>query len=108
MTNLDKLSYAADQSYFHDILIDPNTSSRCRFIHGDCCDLKACLEALSTEGVDIIYHFAVESHVDHALSAPLFFANSNKIGTITLLEAYRNSPAVKSLISRFVYISTDV
>jgi len=104
--NLDKLSYAADPSYLSDIESSPLLSSRYRFVEGDCGDIDCC-RALFDEGIDLVFHFAAESHVDRGLSAPLVFAQNNTIGTLTLLEAWRTSSSPPSRLRRFVHISTD-
>ncbi len=52
--------------------------------------------------VDLIVHFAAETHVDRSISNPESFLPSNVLGTFTLLEAAR-----KSKVRKFVQISTD-
>jgi len=52
--------------------------------------------------VDVIVHFAAETHVDRSIADPESFLRSNVLGTFALLEAAR-----KSNIKKFVHISTD-
>jgi dTDP-glucose 4,6-dehydratase len=52
--------------------------------------------------VDVIVHFAAESHVDRSIIDPADFIRTNITGTYVLLEA-----ALKNKIKRFHHISTD-
>ena len=53
-------------------------------------------------GVDIVVHFAAESHVDRSIDNPAVFVVTNVVGTQVLLAA-----AVKHQLSHFHHISTD-
>ena len=53
--------------------------------------------------VDVVVHFAAESHVDDSYKKPHEFVRCNVEGTVTLLEACRAYGRVK----RFVYVNTD-
>ena len=94
--NLDKLTYAGNLENLADIPEDRTYS----FIHGDICDAQTVKKAL--DGVQVVVHFAAESHVDRSISAPASFISTNILGTYTLLEA-----ALKAGISRFHHVSTD-
>ena len=52
--------------------------------------------------IDVVVHFAAESHVDRAIMNPMTFVKTNVIGTYVLLEQ-----ALKSKIKRFHHVSTD-
>jgi dTDP-glucose 4,6-dehydratase len=93
--NLDKLTYAGNLENLKDIETNPNY----RFIKGDICD-KNLIEDLVPE-VDIIVHFAAESHVDRSILGSDEFIKTNILGTHTLLEAARKNQ------TRFHHISTD-
>lgn len=94
ITNLDRLSYGANQSNLEDVRHDPRYS----FIKADINDVSN----LDLERPDIIVNFAAESHVDRSISDPAPFIWSNIQGTFKLLEyARRNDTSV------FVQISTD-
>ena len=54
------------------------------------------------QGVDIIVHFAAESHVDRSILGPQPFTLTNVLGTQVLLDS-----AVKNKVRRFHHISTD-
>lgn len=96
IVNLDKLTYAGNLENLVDIDKDP----RYTFIRGDICDQAVVKKAL--EGIDVVIHFAAESHVDRSIMEPAPFITTNILGTYTLLEA-----ATKAKISRFHHVSTD-
>ena len=51
-----------------------------------------------------IIHFAAESHVDNSIEDSLIFAKTNILGTINILESYKNLESNKKL---FLHVSTD-
>lgn len=55
---------------------------------------------------DTVVHFAAESHVDRSISGPSEFIDTNVIGTLNLLEAFRHGYGGASS-HRFHHISTD-
>lgn len=93
--NLDKMTYASDESYIDRKLIRNNY----RFIRGDIADKENV--AYSTDGIDTIVNFAAESHVDNSIRDPSLFVKSNYEGVFNLLEATRKHDL------RFHQISTD-
>jgi dTDP-glucose 4,6-dehydratase len=96
ITNLDALTYAGNLSSLQDI--DP---AKHRFVHGNICDPVAVHEAM--DGVEVVVHFAAESHVDRSITGSAAFIQTNVIGTHTLLEEALKQPQLK----RFHHISTD-
>lgn len=96
VVNLDKLTYAGHLSSTKDFSKNPNY----QFIQGDICDPEAVNQAM--DGVDIVVHFAAESHVDRSVIDPLTFIKTNVLGTGNLLDA-----ALKKGIKRFHHVSTD-
>ncbi len=99
LTNLDALTYAGTLTNLADI---PTNDSSYRFIHGDILDAKVVHEAF--EGIDVVVHFAAESHVDRSIEKSRVFLETNVLGTHTLLEELRQR---KGQIWRFHHISTD-
>jgi dTDP-glucose 4,6-dehydratase len=93
--NVDALTYAAGSV---DIDI-PNYSLYC----ADISDHRMMRSIIKHELPRIIYNFAAESHVDNSIRNPLVFAQTNVMGTLSLLEAAR----VVGNGLRFVHISTD-
>jgi len=95
IVNLDKLTYAGNLDNLKDIEKKINY----KFIKGDICNEKLVKEVVRE--IDVIVHFAAESHVDRSILEPSIFLNTNIIGTHTLLEA-----AIDKKI-RFHHVSTD-
>ncbi len=94
--NLDKLTYAGNLNNLKDIENNPNY----KFVHGDICDKELVMGI--TKDIDLIVHFAAESHVDNSIEGPEEFIKTNVEGTLILLEA-----AVKNGGIRFHHVSTD-
>ena len=92
---LDKLTYAGTLRNFDSI-----PSNSFEFIQGDICDVTLVEESL--KGVDWVFHFAAESHVDRSIQSARIFFETNVVGTQTLLES-----SVKNDVSRFIHVSTD-
>ncbi len=94
--NLDVLTYAGNLENLRDVENNPNY----KFIKGDICDVDFVSEAV--KGVDVIVHFAAESHVDRSIMSSLDFVKTNVEGTRILLDAAKNNGNI-----RFHHISTD-
>ena len=92
ITVLDKLTYAGHRENLRGLKVN--------FIKGDICDPKAVAKAMVD--VDIVVHFAAETHVDRSLLDPDIFIKTNIIGTEVLCRA-----ALKAKVKRFHHISTD-
>lgn len=94
--NLDLLTYAGNEKSLTSLTDNPQY----RFVKGDICDAGLVNQLMSE--VDIVVHFAAESHVDRSITNPDIFLTTNVLGTHTLLKA-----ALKHKIERFHHISTD-
>lgn len=94
--NLDKLTYAGNKKNLESL----KDSKRYTFVKGDICDKKLVNSLVSK--VDIIVHFAAESHVDRSINDSDPFIMTNIIGTKILLDAALNTGR-----KRFHHISTD-
>ncbi len=104
--NLDKLTYAGNLANLRDVEDRPNY----RFVRMDICDFEGVLELMREERVDGIIHLAAESHVDRSIKDPFTFAQTNVMGTLSLLQAakcYWESLPEKYEGKRFYHISTD-
>lgn len=108
--NLDKLTYAGNLANLHDIKDKPNYT----FIKADICDFETVLEIIRKYNVDGIIHLAAESHVDRSIKDPFTFANTNVIGTLSMLQAARihwesqEEPwEINGVSCLFYHISTD-
>ena len=96
IVNLDNLTYAGNLENLRSIQNNPHY----RFIKGDICNVDVVTSAM--HAVDVVVHFAAESHVDRSILSPSIFVMSNVVGTQTLLDA-----ALKQKVKRFHHISTD-
>lgn len=94
--NIDSLTYAGNLSNLSSIEQNANY----HFVHADICDKEAVDKIM--EGIDIVVHFAAESHVDRSIKDPTKFLQTNIIGTHILLQS-----AIKHKVKRFHHISTD-
>lgn len=104
--NVDKLTYAGNLANLTDIENEPNYT----FIKADICDFERMLEIFGQYKVDGIIHLAAESHVDRSIKDPFTFAQTNVMGTLSLLQAAKltwESAPGKYLGKRFYHISTD-
>ncbi len=96
IVNFDKLTYAGNLESLSDVEAD----SRYTFVKGDICDPKAVDDAM--KNMDVVVHFAAETHVDRSILSASPFIQTNIVGTHVLLEA-----AMANNIKRFHHISTD-
>jgi dTDP-glucose 4,6-dehydratase len=93
---LDKLTYAGNDANLAEVRGDP----RLKFVRGDICD--GALVARLMSGVDLVVHFAAESHVDRSILGSADFVLTNVLGTQTLLQG-----ALAAGVGKFVHVSTD-
>ena len=104
--NLDKLTYAGNLENLRDVESQPNY----HFIKEDICDFEAVSGIFREHGIDSVIHLAAESHVDRSIIDPFGFAQTNVMGTISLLQAARlawkmvNNGMAEYL---FYHVSTD-
>jgi dTDP-glucose 4,6-dehydratase len=93
---IDKLTYAGNLVNLSGVMEKDNFT----FIEGDICS-PSLLEQV-VPGVDIIYNFAAETHVDRSILKAKSFVETDIMGTYRLLQA-----ALKYEVPRFVQVSTD-
>ena len=93
---LDLLTYAGTLTNLAPVLAAPHL----RFLHGDIRD--PALVGVAMAGVDVVVHFAAESHVDRSIDGAADFVSTNVVGTQVLLQA-----ALDAGVQRFVHVSTD-
>ncbi|MFC1598749.1 dTDP-glucose 4,6-dehydratase [Patescibacteria group bacterium] len=97
IVNLDVLTYAGNLENLKEI----EAHSNYKFVKGDVCDFDL-VNDLVSDNIDIIVHFAAESHVDRSVMSSKEFIRTNVEGTMTLLDAAKNNNKV-----RFHHVSTD-
>jgi len=94
--NLDVLSYAGNLNNLRDL----EKNKAYSFVKGDITEIDL-VDNLVSE-VDLIVHFAAESHVDRSILNSADFVRTNVEGTRVLLDAAKRHSGV-----RFHHISTD-
>ncbi len=95
--NFDKLTYAANIENLKDFENDSNYT----FIRGDIKD-GSMLDIIFPK-VELVVHFAAETHVDRSIHNPGEFVLTDVYGTFSLLEKMKQHKNVKL----FIHISTD-
>jgi dTDP-glucose 4,6-dehydratase len=105
--NFDKQTYAGNPENLQDL----EKENSYHFIQADICDGNSVLQALESYEVDAVVNFAAESHVDRSIDGPEPFVQTNVVGTLRLLEAFKSyynsqSEDRKSSL-RFLHVSTD-
>jgi len=101
--NLDALTYAGNMGNLSDI----ENASNYTFIKGDITDENFINELFSTYSFDSVIHLAAESHVDRSITDPLAFAKTNIIGTMVLLNAFKETWKQNWTDKLFYHVSTD-
>ena len=101
--NLDKLTYAGNLANLAGI----EQQSNYTFVKADICDFEKILELFRQYCIDGVVHLAAESHVDRSIKDPFTFAQTNVMGTLSLLQAAKVSWDGQYDGKRFYHISTD-
>lgn len=100
IANLDALTYAGNLENLRDLENEKNY----KFIKGDICDEELVNDII--KGMDLIVHFAAESHVDRSIMDCRGFIKTNVEGSRNLLDAARSADRRNGQI-RFHHVSTD-
>lgn len=101
--NLDTLTYAGNLENLTDIEGEDN----CHFIKGDITDEQFIHELFEKYKFEGVIHLAAESHVDRSIADPLAFAKTNILGTMVLLNSFKNLWQNKWEDKLFYHVSTD-
>ncbi|XP_036156699.1 dTDP-D-glucose 4,6-dehydratase isoform X1 [Myotis myotis] len=96
--NLDKLDYCASLKNLETI----SNKQNYKFIQGDICDSHFVKLLFETEKIDIVLHFAAQTHVDLSFVRAFEFTYVNVYGTHVLVSA-----AHEAGVEKFIYVSTD-
>ena len=89
---LDKLTYAGHKENLQGLNID--------FVQGDICDYTVVDQALN--GIEVVVHFAAETHVDRSITGSSVFFKTNVVGTQVLLQE-----SLEHKVKLFHHVSTD-
>ena len=101
--NLDALTYAGNLENLKDVENKDNYS----FIRGDIRNQELINKIFTEYNFDGVIHLAAESHVDKSISDPLAFLETNVLGTVNLLNAFKSSCKENFGGKRFYHVSTD-
>ena len=101
--NLDALTYAGNLEN----LTDVENKSNYTFINGDITDEDFITEIFNKYKFEKVVHLAAESHVDRSITDPLAFAKTNILGTMVLLNAFKETWKGKWEDKLFYHVSTD-
>lgn len=96
VVNIDCLNYCASKT---NVTPHPNYI----FEQGNITDKQLVLKLLKEYEVDIVVHFAAQSHVDNSFSNSLQYTIDNTYGTHVLMECTKEYGKLK----QFIHISTD-
>ncbi|OCT13998.1 dTDP-glucose 4,6-dehydratase [Paenibacillus pectinilyticus] len=94
--HVDLLTYAGNRDNVRSL----EGQAGYEFVQGDIGNEELMMQVM--RGIDIVVHFAAESHVDRSIHSPRSFVMTNVVGTQSLLEAAR-----RNNIQKFVHVSTD-
>lgn len=106
IVNLDKLTYAGNLANLKDV----ENQSNYTFVKADICDFEKMVELFEQYEINAVIHLAAESHVDRSIKDPFAFAQTNVMGTLTLLQAAKlhwESSEMGYNNKLFYHISTD-
>jgi dTDP-glucose 4,6-dehydratase len=101
--NLDCLTYAGNLENLKDV----QHYSNYHFIKVDITNKENIDLIFKEHKFDRIIHLAAESHVDRSISDPLAFLKTNVIGTVNLLNAFKNTWVNNFEGKLFYHVSTD-
>ena len=101
--NMDLLTYAGNLENLKDVEHKQNYS----FVKCDICDFKKVKQVFVDYKIDSVIHLAAESHVDRSIEDPFSFAQTNIMGTLSLLQAAKSYWENNFKNKLFYHISTD-
>ena len=101
--NLDKLTYAGNLENLKDIENKENYT----FVKHDICDFEKMQELFVEYQIEAVIHLAAESHVDRSIKDPFSFAQTNIMGTLSLLQAAKFYWGQDFANKLFYHVSTD-
>jgi len=96
VVNVDKVSYCSRREHLDGLQGVTNYEK-------DINQMEDMLTILKEHEIDVVVHFAAQSHVDNSFNNSIQFTQDNISGTHNLLEACKRY----GKLSRFIHISTD-
>jgi len=101
--NMDVLTYAGNLENLNDIENKENYT----FVKCDICDVEKVNQVFKKYQIDSVIHLAAESHVDRSIKDPFSFARTNVMGTLSLLQAAKETWNGNFTNKLFYHVSTD-
>ncbi len=101
--NMDILTYAGNLENLRDIEDKDNYT----FIKCDICDFQKVKKIFLDYNISTVIHLAAESHVDRSIKDPFSFAQTNVMGTLSLLQAAKEYWNDNYSDKLFYHVSTD-
>jgi dTDP-glucose 4,6-dehydratase len=101
--NMDKLTYAGNLENLKDI----ENKENYKFVKCDICNFKKVKTIFNEYNIDCVIHLAAESHVDRSIEDPFSFAQTNVMGTLSLLQVAKEYWDGNFSDKLFYHISTD-
>jgi dTDP-glucose 4,6-dehydratase len=103
---LDCLTYAGNLKNLKSVEDRKNYT----FVKADIGDKETVCALLKNHEIDVIVHFAAESHVDRSIEDPAIFLKTNVLGTFNLLKCAREcwgGGEKETHGKQFIHVSTD-
>ena len=94
--NIDKIDYCSNTKN----IAEHNNYT---FIYGNVCDYDLIKYTLNEYSIDVVVHFAAQSHVDNSFGNSISFSQDNVLGTHTILEACREYNKINRFIPHRSY-----
>ncbi len=101
--NLDKLTYAGNLENLRDV----ENYKNYHFLKEDICDFERMKVLFNENKITDVIHLAAESHVDRSIKNPFSFAQTNVMGTLSLLQAAKEHWNGNFSNYLFYHVSTD-
>ena len=105
--NVDKLTYAGNLENLKDIEDRKNYT----FVRADITDAAAIEQIFTKNDIDVVVHFAAESHVDRSIRNPEVFVKTNVLGTLVMLNnakaSWEKADGTYPEGKKFLHVSTD-
>jgi dTDP-glucose 4,6-dehydratase len=101
--NMDVLTYAGNLANLKDVEDKDNYT----FVKCDICDFDKVKKVFIEYKIDSVIHLAAESHVDRSIKDPFSFAQTNIMGTLSLLQAAKQYWDFNWEDKLFYHVSTD-
>ena len=107
LINVDALTYAGNLGNLSGVEDRDNYT----FIKADIRDKEAIEKIFAENDIDVVVHFAAESHVDRSIVNPEVFVETNVLGTAVMLNAakaaWENEDGSFKEGKKFLHVSTD-